>query len=107
MLRSGRVGPTIPAPVDPSVEDPTGGRFPRYGLPPCSSEGFHPFDSTVDCSGPVYRHEDTVSTVVDGKGWLTGCKYVRKVYTGKLSFHAEILSEYEWLGSVGVAQYVM
>ena len=48
-----------------------------------------------------------MSMVVDGKGWLTGCKYVRKVYTGKLSFHAEILSEYEWLGSVGVAQYVM
>ena len=101
VLRSGREGPIVPGPVDPTVEDPVGGRFPRYRMPFRSGEGFHPFNSTKDCMGLVHLREDTMITVVDGVGWLAGCKFVRKVYIGKPSFHAEIVSEYDWLGSVG------
>ena len=101
VLRSGREGPIIPGPVDPSVEDPAGGRIPQYGLPLCSGDGFHPFDSTAeDGMGSVHLREDTISTVVDGKGWLAGNKFLRKVYIGKPAFHSDILSEFAWLGAV-------
>ena len=64
VLRSGREGPIVPGPVDPTVEDPAGGRFPRHRLPFRSGEGFHPFNSTKECMGPVHLREDTISKVV-------------------------------------------